>query len=369
MSRELLGFVFIAVICIILTPFYSMNEYPKKEILLEENNIPESSMVQANSSKTIILLSDSFLPTTFAGSEISAYETIKYLRSRGHKILIMVNNWKVGEYDGFKIYKYDITDSFCKTQIQTADIVFFQMGYDPNNLELLKGRKNNVFIFTHLIEAQPWLLQQRLSFPVTVVYNSHMTQDAMPSLHPNMRMIPYVETNKFKTLRQTTITNDIVCLINCNRNKGGDMLKRLAEKMPDVQFMGVKGGYSSQVVNSNTNNLIYIENQRDITVVFKKIGILIMPSKDETWGRTAVEAMASGVPVIHSESPGLVECVGGAGIMCMHDDENAWEDAIRRLIGDRAYRERLRQYGFKRTEEIEVEQVRGRQELAMKIEA
>jgi glycosyltransferase involved in cell wall biosynthesis len=372
MSRELLGFALIAVVCIILTPFYqgTQNEIrPKtKEIYIKEK-IPESKMIQVDSPKTIILLSDSFLPTTFAGSEISAYETIKYLRSRGHKICIFVNKWHVSEYDGFKIHKYDISDVFCKTEIHSADIVFFQMGYDPKNMELLKGRSNDVFVFTHLIEMHPWLLQQKMSFPITVVYNSHMTQDSMPTLYPNMRMIPYVETSKFKSLRYTTINNDVVCLINCNKNKGGDMLKRLAEKMPDVQFMGVKGGYSSQVIDSSSENLTYIENQRDITLVFKKIGILIMPSKDETWGRTAVEAMASGVPVIHSESPGLVECVGGAGIMCMHDDEDAWVDAIRRLVGDRAYRERLRQNGFKRTEEIEVEQVRGRQELAALIEA
>lgn len=369
MSRELLGFVFIAALCIILTPFYNVSESPINKHNNEEIiQIPEATMAQAKSSKTIVLLSDSFLPTTFAGSEISAYETIKYLRSRGHKIIIMVNKWKVDEYDGFKIYKYDITDSFCKNQIQNADFVFFQMGYDPKNIELLIGRSNNVFVFTHLIESQPWLLQQKFSFPVTVIYNSHMTQDIMPTLHPNMRMIPYVETDKLKGLRQMTINNDVVCLINCNENKGGDMLKKLAEKMPNVQFMGVKGGYSSQVIDSKSKNLIYIENQKDITLIFKKIGILIMPSKNETWGRTAVEAMASGVPVIHSESPGLVECVGGAGIMCMHDDEGAWADAIKRLIGDRAYRERLRQYGYKRVEEIEIEQKRGRQELTIKIE-
>uniref|UniRef100_A0A6C0AMT9 Glycosyl transferase family 1 domain-containing protein n=1 Tax=viral metagenome TaxID=1070528 RepID=A0A6C0AMT9_9ZZZZ len=371
MSRELLGFALLAVACIILTPFYNVGELAQKRILeveKEKSKIPESKMAQADSSKSIILLSDSFLPTTFAGSEISAFETIKYLRSRGHKISIFVNTWEVKQYDGFQIYKYNVSDPFCKSQIQNADFVFFQMGYDPKNMELLKGRANDVFVFTHLIEMHPWLLQQKMSFPVTVIYNSHMTQDYMPTLHPNMRMIPYVETNKFKNLRQNTINNDVVCLINCNKNKGGDMLKVLAEKMPDVQFMGVKGGYSSQVTVSNTGNLIYIENQKDITVVFKQIGILIMPSKNETWGRTAVEAMASGVPVIHSESPGLVECVGGAGIMCMHDDEDAWVDAIRRIVGDRAYRERMRQYGFKRTEEIEKEQIRGRQELAMKIE-
>jgi len=132
MSRELLGFVFIAVICIILTPFYNISEFPKIKKPEEKMiQIPEASMAQAKSSKTIILLSDSFLPTTFAGSEISAYETIKYLRSRGHKIIIMVNNWKVDEYDGFKIYKYNITDSFVRHKSKQQILYSFKWGMIP----------------------------------------------------------------------------------------------------------------------------------------------------------------------------------------------------------------------------------------------
>lgn len=369
MSRELVGFALIAFICILITPYYTAMEQPRiKSTPKNEQKLPEPVTIPADSPKTIVLLSDSFLPTTFAGSEISAYETIKYLRARGHTIRIFVNNWKVNEYDGFEIHKYNIAEPFCKEQIQNADIVFFQMGYDSKNLELLQNRRKPVFVFIHLVESHPWILQQKFSFPISIIYNSHMTQDTLPTLHDNMRMIPYVETDKFKSIRQDTISNNVVCLINCNKNKGGDMLKYLAARMPDVQFMGVKGGYSSQVTDSKSVNLTYIENQKDIITVFKKIGILIMPSKNETWGRTAVEAMSSGVPVIHSEAPGLVECVGGAGIMCQHDDEEAWEIAIRHLLDDRAYREQMRQYGFKRTEEIYVEQIRGRQELAMKIE-
>jgi glycosyltransferase involved in cell wall biosynthesis len=79
--------------------------------------------------------------------------------------------------------------------------------------------------------------------------------------------------------------------------------------------------------------------------------------------------MASGVPVIHSESPGLVECVGGAGILCMRHDKDAWEDAIRKLLNDHRYREMIRENGFNRIKQITAEQIRGRQELAMKIES
>ena len=50
-------------------------------------------------------------------------------------------------------------------------------------------------------------------------------------------------------------------------------------------------------------------------------------------------------------------------------DIDGWCQAIERIIGDKAYRELLRQNGFRRVKEIEGEQIRGRQELAMKIES
>jgi glycosyltransferase involved in cell wall biosynthesis len=147
------------------------------------------------------------------------------------------------------------------------------------------------------------------------------------------------------------------------------MLNDLALKMPDVQFIGVKGAYGNQVLLEHPpSNLVYIDTQKDIRVVYKQIGILLMPSTNESWGRTAVEAMASGIPVIHSEAAGLVECVGGAGILCMRNDQDAWENAIRKLLNDKKYRELIRKYGFNRVNELDIEQRRGYQELAMKIE-
>ena len=61
MSRELLGFAPIAVVCIILTPFYQGqdNEYRKLETrIIVKEQVPESKMAQSDSPKSIILLSD-----------------------------------------------------------------------------------------------------------------------------------------------------------------------------------------------------------------------------------------------------------------------------------------------------------------------
>ena len=370
MSSELIGFGILALLCLLASPYYKKYEVlrPRQDDTIF-HGIHRPEIIKTDNPKSIILMCDSFLPTTFAGSEISAYETIKYLRARGHKITIFVKKWQVAKYDGFNIYTYDPHDPYCIEMITKVDIVFFQLGGEPKNFEVVKYRTQPVYLFIHVINIYQWLLQQKVSFPIFVVYNSHMTQDLLPTLYDNMRMIPYVNTEKFKSLRGSTVQKDVVCLINCNKNKGGELLKEIAYKMPNVQFLGVKGAYSNQIIDKTPpSNLTYIENQTDIINVYKKIGILIMPSVNETWGRTAVEAMASGIPVIHSESPGLVECVGGAGIVCSHDDVDAWIDAINRIINDRAYRERLRQNGFKRIKEIEIEQIRGRQEFVNKLE-
>jgi hypothetical protein len=368
MSRELLGLFGFAILCIVLSPFYKENRSVQRYSTVPPLKVQDTIVTEHK--KTIVLLSDTFLPGSYAGSELSAYETMRYLRSRGHTCIAFIKHPKAKEYDGFKIYQYDVTNEFCKSQLLESDVIFFQMKDDPENFKIIDQRNKPIFIMIHVVNCYHWLLPQNVAFPVSIVYNSHMTQDTLPTIHDNMRMIPYVNLDPFISLRDYTLRSSVVCLINCNKNKGSSQFYEMVYAMPEVQFLAVKGGYANQdLKDPPPPNLTYMENQKDVRVVFRNIGILVMPSKNETWGRTAVEAMASGVPVIHSEAGGLVECVGGAGILCQRDDIDAWCQAIRRLVGDPAYKERIRQHGFKRIEEIQIEQRRGRQELAIKIEA
>lgn len=383
MSRDLLVIGAFAVICIMISPFFkesklqilknTVNDKPDQgpPPLLKTNFLTQkNATIKTDQSKKIVLLGDTFLPGSFAGSEISAYETIKYLRDRGHSISVFIDKPAAKEYDGFKLYKYNENDPFCKEQLIAADIVLYQMTDYYYNFNIIQQRDKPVFICIHVSKAYHWILSQKVSFPIVVIFNSRATQEALPTIHDNMRMVPYVNTTPFYSLRDNTVQNDVVCLINCNLSKGALQFNEIVKKMKQVQFIGVKGGYGDQeLLDPCPPNLTYMENQRDIRIVFKKIGILLMPSKSETWGRAAVEAMASGVPVIHSEAEGLVESVGGAGVLCQRDDIDGWCQAIERIIGDKAYREVLRQNGFRRVKEIEAEQIRGRQELAMKIES
>jgi glycosyltransferase involved in cell wall biosynthesis len=70
---------------------------------------------------------------------------------------------------------------------------------------------------------------------------------------------------------------------------------------------------------------------------------VVNTSPKEGWGLTNIEAQACGVPVIASESPGLIESVrdGETGLIVPHGDTGALAQAMAALLHDAAYREKL----------------------------
>jgi glycosyltransferase involved in cell wall biosynthesis len=67
--------------------------------------------------------------------------------------------------------------------------------------------------------------------------------------------------------------------------------------------------------------------------------IFVQPSiGEEAFGITVIEAMASGLPVVASRNGGMLEIItdGENGVLAPVGDVNAWRDALRSLLGDRA---------------------------------
>ncbi len=71
--------------------------------------------------------------------------------------------------------------------------------------------------------------------------------------------------------------------------------------------------------------------------------VALMPSRYESFGMVAVEAMASGTPVIASRVGGLAYTVrdGETGYLLPHDDVRAWADKLRLVFADPDLRQRL----------------------------
>ena len=65
-----------------------------------------------------------------------------------------------------------------------------------------------------------------------------------------------------------------------------------------------------------------------------------MPSNYESWGRVGVEAMASGIPVVASETKGIREALGDAAVYVDRADHAGWQHALAELDDPDVYRAR-----------------------------
>ncbi|SMH44891.1 D-inositol-3-phosphate glycosyltransferase [Rathayibacter oskolensis] len=75
----------------------------------------------------------------------------------------------------------------------------------------------------------------------------------------------------------------------------------------------------------------------------RRARLALVPSAAETFGLIALEAAASGTPVLARRTTGLVDAVsdGRSGVLIDSDDPGVWAEEIRRLLADPAERARL----------------------------
>ena len=88
-------------------------------------------------------------------------------------------------------------------------------------------------------------------------------------------------------------------------------------------------------------------SEPELVTVVQAARALLQPSLVEGFGIPALEAMAAGCPVIASDTPALVEVLGGAGLHAVVGDAAGLAAAINRLRSG-SLREELRARGFER---------------------
>ncbi|HEX2131911.1 MAG TPA: glycosyltransferase family 1 protein, partial [Actinophytocola sp.] len=72
----------------------------------------------------------------------------------------------------------------------------------------------------------------------------------------------------------------------------------------------------------------------DLAVVLRQATVLAAPSRAEGFGLPVLEAMAVGVPVVHTDVPALVEVAGGAGVAVRRGDAGALAAGLRAVLDD-----------------------------------
>jgi glycosyltransferase involved in cell wall biosynthesis len=138
------------------------------------------------------------------------------------------------------------------------------------------------------------------------------------------------------------------------KNRDGVMrVFALAAKRSDLQLV-----FAGEKLNDDLRRLareLQIED-RIVEVVRPKVEVLealysqavalIFPSRYEGFGWPAIEAQASGCPVVASDIPPLAEILGESAPLHRVADEAGMADSVARLAADNAFRGEIRQRGL-----------------------
>lgn len=258
------------------------------------------------------------------GSEYYAHNINKYLVSKGHNVRVVLqqavmHNVKVPySIDGVDVFGPNgSTDQFL-----WADILLTHLDFTHPTIGIAEVINKPVVNVIH--NSHPYQCIQNARRNNFCIYNSRWIQQKLNYQWPSMVFTPPIDYRYFD-LGKFPRENEYITLINLDENKGGFILRRIAEALPNKKFLAVKGSYSEpHYFGQATNfpaNVKVIPNTPNILDVYAQTRILLMPSRYESWGMTATEAMCNGIPVICAPTEGLKENCADAGIYIPGRDE------------------------------------------------
>lgn len=186
--------------------------------------------------------------------------------------------------------------------------------------------------------------QGLLAGPDLAVYNTEWVLKSLAARYGEVDRVPrlVVHPPVVPGEHRAPATGRRVTLINLNQHKGVETWRACARALPHLPFLGVTGAHGPQVLHPRTPNMRIIPQTSDMRRdVWAHTRVLLVPSVYESYGMAAVEALASGIPVIAHPTPGLREALGDAAVFADREDVRAWTAAIRELHQNTARRARL----------------------------
>ena len=342
----LVGFVVVLLLYGDVRARQSVYMPPEKAAALQYNKWPVWQEIEPPEERIRMLwIIHDYVPFVNAGSEVCAHTINKFLMSKPYKYDVWVASpgFPQRTYDGIRCF--DLYDTEKLFEVLKTTKVVHSHSYLYRKQMLWISRVLGIpFVewvhtdnYVRSIDKANWL-DTRITGRQWTVFNSESLQESAPKLPSEFTKIvlPIVDYRVYALDKEKKVPK-YVTLSNVNDNKGGVLLIQLAKALPEMEFQGILGGYRKQIVAEGIPNLRYIQHTTEIKEVYAQTWLQIMPSKEETWGRTAVEAMSSGIPLVVSPTPGLKECCKEAAIYCDRGDLESWVVTLRKLREDKEY--------------------------------
>jgi glycosyltransferase involved in cell wall biosynthesis len=139
-------------------------------------------------------------------------------------------------------------------------------------------------------------------------------------------------------------TRRVALLVNPIEILGGDRVWAIAAARPDIPFVIQESGLLDEHLRADILDRAAQVSNVEVRpfsdrrgALFADCRVLIVPHRVDNRPRVVLEAQASGIPVVASAQPGLVESVGPGGVIVADtDDPTPWVETIGALFDDEA---------------------------------
>ncbi|MEU1180648.1 glycosyltransferase family 4 protein [Streptomyces sp. NPDC005820] len=279
------------------------------------------------------------VPYRRAGSETMLQTMMRALRNTGVGVLVVCSSMPEAppswEVDGVPYIHLGPLAAELLFRSMRPQVMVTHHNYADRAVGLAKEIGARSVLLMH--SDYDYAARSMQSGPDLIVYNTEWVRASLATRYLEVDRTPslIVHPPVVPEEHRAPATGDRVTLVNLSSDKGVYTWRGVARLLPQLPFLGVTGAHGIQVTQPLLPNLRVIPQTSDMRgEVWANTRVLFVPSVYESYGMAAVEALASGIPVIAHPTAGLREALGDGATFIDRDDHRAWAQAVASLYAD-----------------------------------
>lgn len=275
---------------------------------------------------TVVALTHGYPPFWNMGGEVSLHRTLSALDNRK---VVFTKTDEEYSFEGVEVKQIDTPDvlntkanpmPIAKQLLEVeAKVVIGQNELSLPAVHAAKAAGAISIVNVHTPPKYGGNIREAVVHSDYAIYNTQVaaTQWGEPDalvIHPPINKIP----------SNTSTNGDAYTILSSLMNKGVQVVIDLAKLYPDKRFIIVRSpaetthgipDLEDQVSKIKNIELMPRVSPEEVYKYLEQTRILLVPSRYETYGMSAIEAAGFGIPTIHVDTPHVREGIGDAAVL------------------------------------------------------